>query len=272
MAISSSLLISVSSVSPPPWSTPRTVACLSLLCRSMRSSTVPRHTSLCTSTFLCWPMRYARSVAWSSTAGFHQRTRDEIRASTAGHHSRPPHDRCNRRVGSGRTAVHDSGRKECARPRAEGQPAGADRDTDGGRARVHRSETDMTKRVLIVDDEPIVIALLRDCFAFKVGFPQPVRGSSASGACFAASKPARNSKNSDRELLRPAFAKTASDARSDDPRSCDVPRLSRHVRRFSRLAKRAALAIREVSALRVYPRRIHAMTREQPKAIPNWCL
>jgi len=137
---------------------------------------------------------------------------------------------------------------------------------------VHRSETDMTKRVLIVDDEPIVIALLRDCFAFKVGFPQPVRGSSASGACFAASKPARNSKNSDRELLRPAFAKTASDARSDDPRSCDVPRLSRHVRRFSRLAKRAALAIREVSALRVYPRRIHAMTREQPKAIPNWCL
>jgi hypothetical protein len=33
-----------------------------------------------------------------------------------------------------------------------------------GRARAHRGETDMTRRVLIVDDEPIVIALLRDCF------------------------------------------------------------------------------------------------------------
>src|SRR6266850_495950 len=57
MAISSPSLISVSTVSAPTWSTPRTIACLSSMSRSMRSSTVPRHTSLCTSTFWCWPMR-----------------------------------------------------------------------------------------------------------------------------------------------------------------------------------------------------------------------
>ena len=31
--------------------------------------------SLCTWTFCCWPIRKARSVAWSSTAGFHQRSK-----------------------------------------------------------------------------------------------------------------------------------------------------------------------------------------------------
>ena len=41
----------------------------------MRSSMVPRQTNLWTSTFRCWPMRKARSVAWFSTAGFHQRSK-----------------------------------------------------------------------------------------------------------------------------------------------------------------------------------------------------
>ena len=34
-----------------------------------------RQTNLCTSTFRFWPMRKARSVAWFSTAGFHQRSK-----------------------------------------------------------------------------------------------------------------------------------------------------------------------------------------------------
>ena len=42
---------------------------------SMRSSSVPRQISLWTSTLRFWPMRKARSVAWSSTAGFHQRSK-----------------------------------------------------------------------------------------------------------------------------------------------------------------------------------------------------
>src|SRR5438093_1610639 len=42
---------------------------------SMRSSSVPTHVSLRTWTFLRWPIRNARSVAWSSTAGFHQRSK-----------------------------------------------------------------------------------------------------------------------------------------------------------------------------------------------------
>ena len=40
-----------------------------------RSSIVPRQTNLWTSTLRCWPMRNARSVAWFSTAGFHQRSK-----------------------------------------------------------------------------------------------------------------------------------------------------------------------------------------------------
>ena len=42
---------------------------------SIRSSTVPRVMNLCTSTLRRWPMRKARSVAWFSTAGFHQRSK-----------------------------------------------------------------------------------------------------------------------------------------------------------------------------------------------------
>ena len=35
------------------------------------SSMLPAHTSLNTNTGLSWPMRWARSVAWFSAAGFH---------------------------------------------------------------------------------------------------------------------------------------------------------------------------------------------------------
>src|SRR6266542_1878555 len=48
---------------------------LSSISWSIRSSRVPSATNLWTNTFLCWPMRKARSVAWSSTAGFHQRSK-----------------------------------------------------------------------------------------------------------------------------------------------------------------------------------------------------
>ena len=41
---------------------------------STRSSIVPGHTSRCEITVRVWPMRHARSRAWSSTAGFHQRS------------------------------------------------------------------------------------------------------------------------------------------------------------------------------------------------------
>ena len=34
-----------------------------------------RRSNLCTCTTRVWPMRWARSVAWSSTAGFHQRSK-----------------------------------------------------------------------------------------------------------------------------------------------------------------------------------------------------
>ncbi len=36
---------------------------------------VPRVTNLWTNTVFSWPMRKARSLAWSSTAGFHQRSK-----------------------------------------------------------------------------------------------------------------------------------------------------------------------------------------------------
>jgi hypothetical protein len=39
---------------------------------TMRSSMLPATISLYTNTGLSWPMRWARSVAWFSTAGFHQ--------------------------------------------------------------------------------------------------------------------------------------------------------------------------------------------------------
>ncbi len=42
---------------------------------AMRSSIVPGHTSVWTSTPRVWPMRHTRSDAWSSTAGFHQRSK-----------------------------------------------------------------------------------------------------------------------------------------------------------------------------------------------------
>lgn len=43
--------------------------------RSTFSSTVPAVTSLCAWTARVWPILYVRSVAWSSTAGFHQRSK-----------------------------------------------------------------------------------------------------------------------------------------------------------------------------------------------------
>ena len=42
---------------------------------AMRSSMVPAVTSVWTVTARVWPMRWTRSVAWSSTAGFHQRSK-----------------------------------------------------------------------------------------------------------------------------------------------------------------------------------------------------
>ena len=42
---------------------------------AMRSSIVPGHTSVWTTTPRVWPMRHTRSDAWSSTAGFHQRSK-----------------------------------------------------------------------------------------------------------------------------------------------------------------------------------------------------
>ena len=50
---------------------------LRLRCSSsaIRSSMVPSVTRRCTWTGRVWPIRWARSVAWSSTAGFHQRSK-----------------------------------------------------------------------------------------------------------------------------------------------------------------------------------------------------
>ena len=69
-------LISVSITSPPPAPAGRrpVPSCRSISA-SIFSSTVPRQTNLWTSTFCFWPMRKARSVAWFSTAGFHQRSK-----------------------------------------------------------------------------------------------------------------------------------------------------------------------------------------------------
>ena len=60
---------------PPPPTTSSANERFDSINASIRSSTVPRHTNLCTSTFRCCPIRNARSVAWFSTAGFHQRSK-----------------------------------------------------------------------------------------------------------------------------------------------------------------------------------------------------
>src|SRR6266536_4361599 len=65
---------SVSQLSPPPTISSAS-AFFSSISASIRSSSVPTQTSLRTCTSLRWPMRKARSVAWSSTAGFHQRSK-----------------------------------------------------------------------------------------------------------------------------------------------------------------------------------------------------
>src|SRR5262245_27059699 len=71
----SSSPISVRCMSAPP-SRKSPASCFfdSIMC-SIFSSTVPWQTNLCTSTFLVWPIRKARSVAWFSTAGFHHRSK-----------------------------------------------------------------------------------------------------------------------------------------------------------------------------------------------------
>src|ERR1039457_4935423 len=71
----SSSFISVNSRSAPPSSKSVESCRFDSISWSILSSTVPRHTNLCTRTFLVWPMRKARSVAWFSTAGFHQRSK-----------------------------------------------------------------------------------------------------------------------------------------------------------------------------------------------------
>ena len=61
---------------PHPRSTIRVARSrLPAISSSIRSSIVPAQTSRCTCTTRVWPMRWARSVAWSSTAGFHQRSK-----------------------------------------------------------------------------------------------------------------------------------------------------------------------------------------------------
>src|SRR6266508_1999403 len=65
---------SVSQLSPPPTISSAS-SFFSSISASTRSSSVPTQTSLRTCTSLRWPMRKTRSVAWSSTAGFHQRSK-----------------------------------------------------------------------------------------------------------------------------------------------------------------------------------------------------
>src|SRR5208282_4563534 len=74
-AISSASASSVRLISPPPVSRSSAILRLDSISSSIRSSIVPRQTNLCTRTLRLWPMRKARSVAWFSTAGFHQRSK-----------------------------------------------------------------------------------------------------------------------------------------------------------------------------------------------------
>ena len=69
-----SLDSSVSQASPVP-TTATPTSCLRSIISSIFSSSVPTQTNLCTCTLRVWPMRKARSVAWFSTAGFHQRSK-----------------------------------------------------------------------------------------------------------------------------------------------------------------------------------------------------
>src|ERR1700733_9971113 len=64
---------SVSQLSPVPTICSARAFFCSIMA-SIRSSRVPTQTNLRTWTSRRWPMRKARSVAWSSTAGFHQRS------------------------------------------------------------------------------------------------------------------------------------------------------------------------------------------------------
>src|SRR5271166_579239 len=65
---------SVSAVSPPA-STASVSPRLRASSSAIRSSTVPSAIRWCTFTVRCCPIRCARSVAWSSTAGFHGRSK-----------------------------------------------------------------------------------------------------------------------------------------------------------------------------------------------------
>src|SRR5262249_39168564 len=67
----------ISVIRPSPLASRRSVASpfFRSIRASIRSSTVPRQTNLWTTTFRCCPIRKARSVAWFSTAGFHQRSK-----------------------------------------------------------------------------------------------------------------------------------------------------------------------------------------------------
>ena len=87
---SSSLLSSVSATSPEP-STDSARLRLRSSSWPIRCSMVPSVTRRCTWTARVWPIRWARSVAWSSTAGFHQRSKwmtwsapGEVEAGAAG--------------------------------------------------------------------------------------------------------------------------------------------------------------------------------------------
>src|SRR5580693_2289717 len=74
-AISSASASSVRLISPPPASKSSAILRFDSMSSSIRSSIVPRQTNLCTRTLRFCPMRKARSVAWFSTAGFHQRSK-----------------------------------------------------------------------------------------------------------------------------------------------------------------------------------------------------
>ena len=102
--------------------------CLRSIISSIFSSSVPTQTNLCTCTLRVWPMRKARSVAWFSTAGFHQRSkwktwlaRGQVEARAAGLEREHEERRAVRRPGSAppsRRAASSARRRAGTAPRA----------------------------------------------------------------------------------------------------------------------------------------------------------
>src|SRR5262245_33784552 len=72
--ISAAFRLSDTLVASPSPSTVANSRRFSSSTRLIRSSIVSLEMNLVTMTWLFWPMRWARLIAWSSTAGFHQRS------------------------------------------------------------------------------------------------------------------------------------------------------------------------------------------------------